>query len=202
MALSFQVQAKNRPSQTAPVFFCLQQFSQPLHVYDTMKINVDGYLGLGETKLSTSTLVTHLLTENEGELSILDARDVKKFATSVQEEAEGVRSASKESYTETVSELAEVERMIFELSKRRDVLQDDKKAILAALSVKAVKVVVTAHNKYQVSKLERSVSGSSSQGEEILTSKPVAKVGLLASASAFVFGGATTEPAAKKPRTE
>ena len=171
-------------------------------VYDTTKINVDGYLGLGETKLSTSTLVTHLLTENEGELSILDARDVKKFATSVQKEAEGVRSASKESYTETVSELAEVERMIFELSKRRDVLQDDKKAILAALSVKAVKVVVTTHNKHLITKLERSVSGSSSQGEEILTSKPVAKVGLLASASAFVFGGATTEPAAKKPRTE
>ena len=90
------------------------------------------------------------------------------------------------------------------MTNKRDLLAREKEVHLSALKVKAVKVVATAHNKYQISKLERSVSGSSSQGEKILTDTTVTGGGgLLASASAFVFGGgATTEQGAKKARTD
>jgi hypothetical protein len=41
-------------------------------VYDTMKVNVDGYLGLGEfreKRLKTTVLVTHLLTDRLEDLN-------------------------------------------------------------------------------------------------------------------------------------
>ena len=142
-------------------------------VYDTMKVNVDGYLGLGEFKekrLKTTVLVTHLLTDRLEDLNVPDDKDLNKFTANITSTVEGVKYGSKDvqSYTDTVKAIDEIEKQVTELTKLKEQLQSDKKAHLAVLSGKAMKVVETAHKKNQLDKLKRSVE-SGSQGSDSST---------------------------------
>jgi hypothetical protein len=103
-------------------------------------------------------------------MAVPDDKDLNKFSANITSTVEGVKYGSKDvqSYTDTVKAIDEIEKQVTELTKLKEQLQSDKKAHLAVLSGKAMKVVETAHKKNQLDKLKRSVE-SGSQGSDSST---------------------------------
>ena len=187
-------------------------------VFDTMKINPDGYLGRGDFKgkkrLKTDDMVKHLISERRDDLAVTEEKDLAKFSANLSAELDVQKFSSKDvlPYGETVKLIDDLEQQLSDLTKLKEQYQADKKAHLAILSAKALKVVDVAFHTYQLEALQRHMSegssdgspreqddaGGADEGSSKASGGGAKTAGGLAQLGRFMFG--SSEPANKKAK--
>ena len=110
---------------------------------DSMTFNVDNFVG----DCDISTLVDSLKEEKSVELSALTGGEVEKFVEGVKgDNALDMQGGKRlDTYANTAKELKAAEEAVVKAVKARDQLKANKRALLAIVSDKALKVIQRAH---------------------------------------------------------